>query len=86
VGYRIVRGSSLTEANITDLAALCKQGRQAAVAEDVLTPAYVQASHFPGNLGAGQPVSLAAIKNVSFVNKPAPGQTLSFRGDGITLV
>ena len=83
---RIVQQASLSEDDISDLAALCKAGRGSATAEDVVAAVHLDASHFPANPGAGQSVSLTGIKDVSAVNKLAPSQTLSFRGEGITLV
>lgn len=83
---RIVQQTSLSGDDITELAILCKAGRRPAVAGGTSVAVHLEAGHFPANPGSGSSVCLTAIKNVSAVNKLAPSQTLSFRGEGITLV
>ena len=83
---RIIQEPSITGDDIAELVCLCKQGRQADVSDAAIAADYLDASHFPSNPGAGQAVSLTAIRNVSAVNRLAPSQTLTFRGDGMTLI
>ena len=81
---RIVQAQKLTDADITELAALCKRGRTAKPSESDPKPRPLAASHLPANPGAGASVSLTAVKDVSAVNSLAAGQTLSFALTGIT--
>ncbi len=83
---RIIQEPSITGDDIAELASLCKQARQADASDAAVAADYLDASHFPANPGAGQSVSLTAIRNVSAVNRLAPSQTLTFRGDGMTLI
>jgi ABC-type transport system involved in cytochrome c biogenesis ATPase subunit len=83
---RIVHGRKLTDVDFTELAALCKRGRTEKPVEDALTAEPLDASHLPANPGAGASVILLAVKDVQAVNQLAPGQTLSFAANGITVV
>ncbi len=83
---RIVQAQTLTEIDISELAALCKRGRTAKPSESDPKPEPLAAGHLPANPRAGASVSLTAIKDVSAVNNLAPEQTLSFASAGITVV
>src|SRR5580698_9273687 len=83
---RIVQEQKLTETDITELVALCKQGRTENAPASDLKPQPLEAGHLPANPGAGASISLTAIRNVSAVNNLTPGQILSFSPTGITVV
>jgi hypothetical protein len=83
---RIVQAQKLTETDITELVALCKQGRTENPPASDPQPQPLEAGHLPANPGAGASISLTAIQNVSAVNNLAPGQILSFAPTGITVV
>lgn len=83
---RIVQAQKLTEGDITELTALCKQGRTDKPVESDPKPQPLEASHLPANPGAAASLSLIAISDVAAVNNLAPGQTLSFAPGGITVV
>ena len=82
---RIVQAQSLTDADIAELADLCKRGRTTEPPEGSPAAQPLEAAHLPANPGAGASVSLAAISDVEAVNNLATGQTLSF-APGITVV
>ncbi len=81
---RIVSKGRLDAADVEELTNLCKQvrrGKAPALKADPL-----EKKHLPANPGQGAAVSLVSIADVDGVNNLAPGQTLSFEQDGITIV
>jgi hypothetical protein len=70
---RCVQAQKLTETDITELVALCKQGRTENPPAADPQPQPLEAGHLPANPGAGASISLTAIQNVSAVNNLAPG-------------
>lgn len=83
---RIVQASSLNQDDLAELAVLCKQGRMGVVPDGGIEPVHLDATHFPANPGNTRSVTLTAIKDVDDVNRLAPGQTLAFAAEGITVV
>ena len=80
---RIVSQGRLEAADLTDLTELCKQGRGGS---DGLKPSPLTKAHLPANPGQGSAVSLVSIADVDGVNNLAPGQTLTFEQNGITII
>jgi energy-coupling factor transporter ATP-binding protein EcfA2 len=81
---RIVSTGHLDAADIQELVALCKQGRgEKATA---LKAAPLEKKHLPANPGEGAAVSLTSIMDVDGVNDLAPGQSLVFEQNGITII
>lgn len=81
---RIVAKGRLDADDIKELVVLCKQGRgekNGAPKPDPLAKA-----HLPANPGQGAAVSLLSVADVDGVNNLAPGQTLTFEQNGITIV
>jgi AAA domain len=81
---RIVQTQKLTDADITELVALCKRGRMQKPPATEPSAIPLEAVHLPANPGAGASVTLTAIQDVAAVNNLAPGQTLPFAPTGIT--
>jgi energy-coupling factor transporter ATP-binding protein EcfA2 len=81
---RIVSKGRLDADDMTDLINLCKQGRRGK--SNGLKPDPLVKAHLPANPGQGEAVSLVSIADVEGVNNLAPGQTLTFEQNGITVI
>ena len=81
---RIVSKGRLDADDMTDLIDLCKQGRGGK--SNGLKPDPLVKAHLPANPGQGEAVSLVSIADVDGVNNLAPGQTLTFEQNGITVI
>jgi hypothetical protein len=81
---RIVGKGRLEADDLKELLDLCKQGRGAK--HIGLNASPLAKVHLPANPGQGAAVSLAAITEVDGVNNLAPGQTLIFKPNGITII
>ena len=80
---RIVTQSEISEADIAQLAALCKKPHGLTSAKVEFEPLTVD--HVPPAAQAG-PVSLVALTHVSDVNALAPNETITFGKRGLTVV
>lgn len=81
---RIVLKGHLDSNDLTDLIGLCKQEKGGK--SNNLKPDPLAKIHIPGNPGQDAEVSLISIADVKGVNNLAPGQTLVFEQNGITIV
>ena len=81
---RIVAKGRLDADDVNELVGLCKQGR--GEKSNGLKPDPLVKAHLPANPGQGAAVSLVSIADVDGVNNLAPGQTLTFEQNGITIV
>jgi energy-coupling factor transporter ATP-binding protein EcfA2 len=81
---RIVSKGRPGDADVKELIDLCKQGRGGR--NTSLKPDPLAKSHLPANPGQGEAVSLVSVADVEGVNNLAPGQTLSFEQNSLTIV
>ena len=81
---RIVARGRLEADDLKELLDLCKQGRGAK--NIALKASPLAKVHLPANPGQGAAVSVTAITEVDGVNNLAPGQTLTFEPNGITII
>ena len=81
---RIVSKGRPDAGDLKALIDLCKQGRGGK--STALKPNPLKKAHLPANPGQGAAVSLVSIADVDGVNNLAPGQTLAFVQDGITII
>ncbi|MGO9893223.1 MAG: AAA family ATPase [Bryobacteraceae bacterium] len=81
---RIVSKGRLDIGDLTELTELCKAGRGGT--GNGLQAEPLAKAHLPANPGQGAAVSLISIAEVNGVNNLAPGQTLTFEQNGITIV
>ncbi len=81
---RIVAKGKLDDTDISQLVALCKQGRGQNTNGITLQP--LLKSHLPATPGAQDSVSLLAVKEVSGANALAPSQVLRFAENGLTII
>ncbi|MEL6363188.1 MAG: DNA repair protein, partial [Pseudomonadota bacterium] len=81
---RIVSGGTPSEGDLSELFNLCKKEH----GDDTITlkAEPLDATHLPVDPGAGESVSIAAIKNVIGVNQLARDQKLAFETKGITII
>jgi len=81
---RIVTGGTPDDAAITALLALCKKEHGA---KDITaTPSALEEAHLPANPGDGTSIRLATLGGIAGVNQLAPGQTVGFQSDGLTVI
>src|SRR6266545_2719925 len=78
---RVVTQSEISDADIEDLAALCKKPHGLGDVSAVLLP--LTADDLPAG-GESGPVSLSALTHVSDVNALAPNETVAFGTTGLT--
>jgi len=81
---RIVSNGHLNADDLKEMIELCKQGRGAK--SNGLKPEPLLKAHLPANPGQGAAVSLVSMSDVDGVNNLAPGQTLTFGENGITII
>lgn len=81
---RIVAKGRLDADDHKELLDLCKQGRGLKNGSSKASP--LAKAHLPANPGQGAAVSLVSLADVEGANNLAPGQTLSFEENGITIV
>lgn len=80
---RIVTQPEITEADVAELADLCKKPHGLSAGKPQAVP--LTAAHLPTVQEKG-PVYLAALTHVSDVNALAPGETVKFGKNGLTVV
>jgi energy-coupling factor transporter ATP-binding protein EcfA2 len=81
---RIVATGTPDEAAVAELLALCKKEQGAADIDQ--EPAVLEATHLPTKPGNGVSVTLASMGAIVGVNQLAPGQTLEFERNGLTVI
>ncbi len=81
---RIVAKGKLDEDDLLELSSLCKKGCGADGIELEAIP--IGAEHVPAARGDLGSVALASVSDVVGVNRLAPGQTLAFRANGLTVI
>lgn len=81
---RIIAQGRVTQEDVIELVELCKIGRGAPA--DKLTAIPLTDAHLPATPGQGAALTLMSIADVSGVNNLAPGQTLGFEPNGITII
>jgi energy-coupling factor transporter ATP-binding protein EcfA2 len=81
---RIVSKGRLDASDIQELTDLCKLGRGAKI--NGKKASFLTKAHLPANPGQGAQVSLVSVSDVDGVNNLAPGQTLTFEQNGITII
>ncbi|OKO69730.1 DNA repair protein [Bradyrhizobium sp. NAS80.1] len=82
---RIVVNGSLSDTDITDLVALCKQDHGGPAATSV-SARHLEKQDLPANPGARASIALASLSGVEGVNQLSPNQTLPFETKGLTVV
>ncbi|MCC6995173.1 MAG: AAA family ATPase [Deltaproteobacteria bacterium] len=80
---RVVTQSEVSEADVEELATLCKKPHGLSDAGADAVP--LTAGHLPASSERG-PVSLAALTHVSDVNALAPNETVNFGTAGLTVI
>lgn len=80
---RVVTQAEIAEADVDDLAALCKKPHGLSETNTDMAP--LAADHLPAS-GVGGAVSLTALTHVSDVNALAPNETVSFGAAGLTVI
>ncbi|MFO1077967.1 MAG: AAA family ATPase [Planctomycetota bacterium] len=80
---RIVTQAEISEADVEELASLCKKPHGLSETAAVMAP--LAADHLPAS-GEGGAVSLAALTHVSDVNALVPNETVSFGAAGLTVI
>jgi ABC-type multidrug transport system ATPase subunit len=81
---RIIVQGRVTQEDVIDLVELCKIGRGAPA--DKLAANPLTNAHLPATPGQGAALTLISIADVRGVNNLAPGQTLRFEPNGITII
>lgn len=80
---RIVMQASVTDADVADLAGLCKKPH--GLTDELGVVAAMEQPHLPTVSKTG-PVTLVAVTHVSDVNALAPNETIKFGASGLTVV
>lgn len=81
---RIIAKGRLDNDDFKELVLLCKIGRGAKVGDLKAVP--LEKAHLPANPGQGAAVTLISVADVSGANNLAPGQTLGFESQGLTVI
>jgi hypothetical protein len=81
---RIVAKGRLDADDLKEMVTLCKEGRGGK--SNGVKPDPLAKAHLPANPGKGAAVSLVSIADIEGVNNLAPGQTLTFEQNGITII
>lgn len=81
---RVIQQSTVTEADCSDLARLCRAERGLKETGNPAVP--LDASHLPSNPPVGQAVTLISISEPTSVNQLAEKQSLTFGPSGLTVI
>jgi ABC-type multidrug transport system ATPase subunit len=81
---RIIAKGRLDDDDFKDLVQLCKVGRGAESGDLKAIP--LEKAHLPANPGQGEAITLISVADVSGANNLAPGQTLAFEPNGLTVI
>ena len=84
---RLVQKGTLDQADLDELLAICRQQHmRVQEGEDKTDSEAVEPSHFPSSGLDSAAVVLTSIKDVENANALAPGKTLPFASEGITVI